>query len=114
MAKQIIILDHLGPGRFRFALWAAVPAGRQVFYAQAGKVSAWTGASLVENQALALGQVAEFVDTTAFTPGTSLAQVQTGLQQQWQDFQAEISAANRWVRYGSFWDGTTWTAGGAT
>lgn len=112
MAKQIIILDRVAPGRFRYALWAAVPAARQSFYAQVGRVSAWSAASLLENQALESGAVTEFVDTTAFLPGATLAEIQAGLQARWQQFQNEITARNPWVRQGTFFDGTIWTPGG--
>ena len=109
-AKRIIILERVGGGRVRYALWADVPVSRQPFYAQVGKVSAWKDASIAENTALATGQVAEFIDVVAID-GT-IVQVRDALQARWQDFQTDIINSNPWVRYGTSWDGTTWVAAG--
>jgi hypothetical protein len=111
MAKRVIILDMQG-GRVRYALWATVPAGREAFHARAGAVSQWTGASAEENAAIAAGQVVEFVDVLG-SNGTN-AQIRAALEARWTDYQAEITARNPWNRYGSFWDGTSWTAAGVS
>jgi hypothetical protein len=110
MAKQVIILDMQG-GRVRYALWATVPAGREAFYARTGATSAWTGASQAENDAIAAGTVTEFIDVLG-SNGTN-AQIRAALEARWADYQAEITARNLWSRYGSFWDGASWTAAGA-
>lgn len=111
MAKRIIILEHSG-GRLRYALWAAVPAGREAFYARLGAVSAWTGASAPENAAIAAGQVAEFTDVLG--KDGNAAALMAALEARWADYQAEITARNPWNRYGSFWDGTSWTVAGVS
>lgn len=113
--KQVIILekDESSPQvRFRFALWAVVPAARQSFYVNAALTSAFKSASGAEIAALQAGQVVERVDTVSFAAGTSIAVIQAALQSTWTDYQLAISAANPWVRYGTVWDGTSWAAGG--
>lgn len=115
MAKKIIVLEKSPEsGLFRAALWADVPVGRQIHYAKPGAVSAWVGASLAENTAIANGQIAERVITLAVSDGATNAQIRTALERGWTDYQAYITEFNPWFRYGSFYEGTTWTAGGAT
>ncbi len=121
-SKRIIILENqtqtqLGneaPKIFRAAFWADVPAARQAFYMKtATPFSAWPGASAAELTAIQTGTVTERVLTVPIAFNVNLASAQTALQAIWTDYQAEITAANPWNRYGSFWDGTTWTLGGA-
>lgn len=113
-AKRVIVLERLDAAqlRYRVAFWADVPAARRPFYAEAGRVSAWTGASAIENDALSTGAVAERVDVLSFPAGLGLAAVQASAQADWQRYQDEITAVNPWLRYGTFWDGAAWTLGG--
>lgn len=113
-AKRIIILEKTSdtPLIFRYALWADVPAARQSFYASPGAVSAWKDASGAENTAIATGAVAEKIDTVQVTPGTGIAVIELQLQDSWTNYQNLITNTNPWVRYGSLWDGTTWTLTG--
>lgn len=113
-AKRVIILDQVDQRTFRYVLWADVPVARRPFYAVAGKTSVWTGAAATDNAALTNGSVVERVDHVVVPEGTSLPDVRTLLQAQWVGFQDEITASNPWSRYGSFWDGTTWTPSGVT
>ncbi len=118
-AKRIIILDNktqptLGneaPRVYRAAFWADVPVARQPFYVTTA-VSAWAGAAAADNTAIQSGAVAERVVIATLPFNVTLLAAQTALQTMWTDYQAEITAANPWNRYGSFWDGATWTAGG--
>lgn len=115
MAKQIIVLDKIPEsGLYRGVLWADVPLGRQAFYAKTGAVSVWTGASGAENTAIAAGQVAEKVITLSVSDGATLAQLKAAFIEQQVLFQTFVTTYNPWSRYGSFYDGTVWTAGGAT
>ena len=111
MAKRIIVLDLTG-GTLRAALWADVPVARQPFYAQPGAVSAWKDASGPENAALASGAVAEKVIAYTPAPGETQAQGRAILIAKWTSWQAYVTATNPWARYGSFYDGSSWTAGG--
>jgi hypothetical protein len=97
------------PNTWQAALWADVPAARQTFYASSNAKSAWTGATAADNTNLQSGAIAEKIITQRVPPGTSIAQIETFLQNQWTAFQNEITNANPWVHYGSTWDGTTWT-----
>lgn len=110
--KRVIILERQSGGRFKYGLWADVPLSRQSFYANPNAKSQWLGATATENAAIAAGKVVEYVDVTAID-GT-VQQVQAALQARWNDFQKEINNKNPWIRYGTFWDGTSWTLGGAT
>lgn len=120
MARRIIILDRIkmnGRLAFNYALWADVPAARQAFYAVAGAKSVWTGASAEENAAIASGAVLEQVGTYQDrTPNASetIADVRAALVVLWTAFQDQVTNADvKWSRYGTSWDGTTWTAAGA-
>lgn len=115
MPKQIIVLEKAeAAGLYRAALWADVPVGRQAFYAKVGAVSVWTGASAGENALIAAGAVAEQVITITSADGATPAQLMAAVRQQFAVYQAFVTAYNPWSRYGSFYNGTTWTAGGAT
>lgn len=115
MAKQIIILERLNEPSdmcFRYAFWLTVPAGREVAYADAAKTSAFKNASTPELDAIKAGQIVEVVDTFAYSIGTPLATVQADLIARYNVAQAALAARNPTRRYGTFWDGTSWTAGG--
>jgi hypothetical protein len=109
--KTIIILENTG-NTYRYALWAAVPSARQAMYAVVGRVSAWKNASTAENAAIAAGQVVERVGEFVVDAGVTLATVRSQLVQLQADYQAEINLTNPWNRYGTFFDGTTWTSAG--
>lgn len=112
MAKRIIILERESPAKWTVCYWVDVPVVRQGFYA--GQTSRFTGATQAEKDALTSGAVYERVDTYSVEGTPTLASVQAALEVQWASIQAEINARNPWVRYGSFWDGTTWTLGGVS
>lgn len=117
ISKRVIVLEQLGtsPLMFRYLMWADVPAVRQPFYAakQAAMISAWKDAAAGDNTALQNGSVAERVDQATFAVGTTLPQAQAILQAIWSAYQAEITAANPWLRYGSVMDASNvWTMSG--
>ena len=115
---SVIILDRPEPTNqrvYRYVLWADVPVARRPFYAAlAGPtaVSAWKDALAADNTALQSGSVVEKVDTIQVPASATLAEIRSFLQARWTDFQASITTINPWQRYGTAWDGTTWTAGG--
>jgi hypothetical protein len=115
MAKRIIILERIGEPSdlsFNYALWADVPLARQPFYANPEAVSAYKGATAEELNAIKAGQIVEQVGSANFLAGTPLSTIKSYLQNKFAEFQQEITARNPWVRYGSYWDGTSWTEGG--
>jgi len=97
------------PSSYTFALWADVPAARQRFYANPNAKSAWLDATSQDNLNLQGGEVVETIVTQRVPAGTSISQMQVFMQSVWSSYQAQINAANPWVRYGSTWDGTTWS-----
>lgn len=114
---RIIVLNQLnGAARtgFNVVLWADAPAARQAFYANADAKSAWKDATALDLTDIRSGSVVEKV--IAYEPdGAKTQAVMRGeLEAIWQIFQTEVTARNPWVRYGSTWDGTSWTAGGVS
>jgi hypothetical protein len=111
MAKQIVILERNdgAPISFRVAYWLTVVAGRQAYYAKPGLVSQWKDASAPENAAIAAGQVYEVVELHEVAPGANLAAIQAELQAIYTAKQAAFTASNVPNKYGSSFDGTTWT-----
>ena len=115
MARQIILLERLNEPSdmtFRYVLWATVPAARVSAYANATATSAFRDATAPELAAIQAGQVAERVDVFQAPIGTPIAQVQSALITAFTRYQAQINAFNPTVRYGTAWDGTSWTVAG--
>lgn len=127
MAKKIIVLDRVGEPMdiaYRVAFWLTVPATRYAFYVKPAGVDAvglpvlfksqYKDATEAENQDLRDGKVEEVIETFILDPGLTLNQVLVKLQAEYNKKQAWITTINPWVRYGSYWDGTSWTAGGVS
>lgn len=112
MARLKIIVLEVSGRDVHYALWADVPEARQPFYADATKVSAWKDALAADNTALQNGSVVEEVRYSTFNSGETLAQIKAALVIASNDFQANTTAHNPWGRYGTVWDGTSWTNGG--
>lgn len=115
MAKQIIILDRLNEPSdmtFRYVLWATVPVARVAAYANVTAVTAFKNASAPEIAAIQAGQIAEKVDVFQAPIGTAIAAIQAALITAFNTWQAQVNATNSTQRYGTFWDGATWTVAG--
>jgi|SRR5215469_16247050 len=108
---RVVILDQTldDANTYRFMMWADVPAARQQYYANANAKSAWNGATAADNTNLQTGSVVEQVTVQRIPGGSSLAQIENFLQNAWTNFQNNVNNNNPWLRYGSTWDGTTWT-----
>ena len=111
MAKQIIVLETTPKGRLRAAFWLSVPVARQPFYADAGKKSQYKDATAGELSSITSGAVVEQVGEFV-VGGMTNAQIRTMLQAEFTTRQNAISTDNPWTRYGTSWDGATWTNGG--
>lgn len=113
MARKIIILESnpVLPGEitFRFAMWADVPVTRQARYANPALTSDVNGATASELDAIRSGAVVERIEEGRWPKGTTVPQVQAELIKRFQAFQADVSTDNRWARYGTSWDGASWT-----
>jgi len=127
MPKKIIILDRVGEPSdvaYRVAFWLTVPSTRYAFYVKPAGMnpdgspipfkSAWKDATEADNQDLRDGKVLEVIETYTLPAGVTLAQVQTFLQNKFTEKQDWLNSINPYVRYGSYWDGTSWTAGGVS
>src|SRR3954468_15495020 len=117
MGKKIIVLDRdtssTQTPSYRVAFWADVPVTRQAFYALiAPTKSAWKDAAAAEITAITTGAVVERVESISVPPGAILSDIQLILTNRFNDYQTFITNINPWLRYGSFWDGVSWTAGG--
>jgi hypothetical protein len=112
MARQIIILDQPGlPSDLRYyvAFWLAVPTARQPFYANAALKSRVIGITAPELSALQNGQFIEHVEEASYPLGTGLPAIGADLVRRFDEQQSMLNAQNPWNRYGTFYDGTSWT-----
>jgi hypothetical protein len=108
---RVIILNETAddPDTYNVLFWADVPTARQSHYADPNKVSAWLNATTADNDALKSGAVVEQQGIARHAQGTGMTAIQAFLQQRWQDYQTFITNSNPWQRFGSTWDGATWT-----
>jgi len=108
---RVIILDATAEDSdtYNIVLWADVPAGRASWYAKTGAVSAWKDATATDNTAIANGSVAESLTVQRVPKGSGQPARQQFLQDLWTGWQTFVTNNNPWQRYGSTWDGTTWT-----
>ena len=112
----IVILERtsVNPQTVQFVLRANVPAGRQSYFANTEKTSAFPGISVGDLADLRAGVFIEKTDSVS-TGSLTIAQVGTQLVAAQQAFQARVTADaehNPYKFYGSTWDGTTWTVRG--
>jgi hypothetical protein len=127
MAKKIIILDRVGEPSdvaYRVAFWLTIPSTRWAFYAKPAGMnpdgtpslfkSQYKDATDAENQDLRDGKVMEVIETYYKPAGSTIAQIMTFLQGEYIEKQAFFDSINPYNRYGSYWDGTSWIAGGVS
>ncbi len=107
--RLITILDTDNGGRIKFAMQATVPASRQLFYANPNAKSAYNAASAGEITALQNGSVVESIGILQ-VDGLTLTQIKQSLATTQSNFQNFINNNNPWARYGTSFDGTTWTS----
>lgn len=113
MARKIIILDRTDiPSdlNFNVAFWADVPVARQSFYANPTATSQVKNATAGELSAIQGGTIKEQVKKFNFPANTPIATIQAALIAEFNTFQTYINSYNPWVRYGTYWDGTSWTS----
>jgi len=113
MSKKIIVLEKLPANQFLVCFWVAVPSPRISYHENASATSAYKGATAEELGALRDGSVVERTETVTVPPSATMADMQTQLEAMWQMFQTAISNEVTYLRYGTNWDGTTWTLAGA-
>jgi hypothetical protein len=109
---QVILLDMLGDsGDYRVVFWLDVVETRRKFHASPTATSAFLDATPDEIAALQSGAVVEYVERFDRPAGTTLAQLRAALVARHGELQTRLTNTSRWNRYGTRWDGTTWTAG---
>lgn len=107
--KRIIVLDRIGPKAYRVALWAEVPPILQAAQARIAKPTEFEFATQEEKDAILSGQIVEkVIEIEADT----LAQARQDLIATWTAFQNNVSSVTKRSLYGTYYDGTSWTAGG--
>ena len=112
MARKIIVLDRTGlpsDQNYRVAFWLDVVAARQPFYANAAFTSQVKDATQAEIDALRAGAVVEEILEVPSPAAASQATLLAAIVARYQTRQAEFTARNPFQRYGSYWDGTSWT-----
>ena len=112
MAKQIIILGRPDNNRFTVAYWLQVPVARRPFYANTDAVSQYKNIDSQELTDLKAGVFVEQVEEHGYGEGMTIGQIQASLIQEFNRKQTAVSNKNSWNRYGTFYDGASWTAGG--
>lgn len=117
--KKIIILDKLNDGpntkpTFNYLMWADVPQTRWQYFSNPSAISAYSLATVFEINALKSGMIVEKVDYFTVPANSTFASMRAELTDIYNQFQSEISgnAKNSWQRYGTFWDGNSWTNSG--
>lgn len=117
--RKIIVLQReddpsqSGNIHYLFLYWLTVPTARQPFYANASFVSLAIGTetpSTGDLASLRSGALVEEQHDAFWINGTPISQIQSDLINDYNASQARINAYNPWVRYGTSWDGTSWTA----
>lgn len=112
MARKIIILDRTGlpsDQNYRVAFWLDVEPERQTFHANAAATSAVKGITAPELALIQSGAIIEEVIDVAAPASATQGQLLAAVVARYTERQAQITDRNQWARYGSFWDGTSWT-----
>lgn len=120
ITTRIVALEKADPEKadaenrgFRVALWVVPPVQRQPYWKLAAPAkSQYANATQEENDAIANGALVESVETITLPSSMTMAEFQAVAEQRWTTFNTQVQAYNPWRRYGTKWDGTTWTLGG--
>jgi hypothetical protein len=108
----IIQLERTGmpsDQNFRVAFWLDVPAARQSYYADASLTSAFKGITAPELAAIRSGEVIEVVEVLPKLASGTVGEWRADAVVRFNQLQTELNNRNPWARYGTRWDGTTWT-----
>jgi len=110
VATRIVILEKIEAQRWRYVMWADVPAGRESHYADPNKKSAYKDISASDLTKIQAGTIVEAVDIVAVAPGSGITVVEAALQDSFAAYQSSVTSGNPWIRYGSIWDDVAgWT-----
>lgn len=115
MARKIIILDRVDEPsdlNFNVVFWLTVKTVRQVYNADATKVSKVKDATTQEIQDIKDGKIVEVLEKASFPSSAQSTDVRTKLVARYNELQADLDTKNPWKFFGTFWDGTAWNSGG--
>ena len=113
--KKIIILERQGTvSDCNYCFWLEVPAARQAFYVNTEATSTFKNATIQEIQDIKDGKVKEVTGYKTYEASTTAGQVKADLISMYNSLQDEVDNYNPWIKYGSFWDGSSWTVGGVS
>lgn len=122
--KRIIILGRSEEGdprggqqaawaapSFSYLLRADVPMAHQKHHVDPEAASAYVDITPQELAEIRAGKVVERVGDTSISPGYTMAEMQSDLEEIWQRFQDEVTRGDDWKHYGTSWDGSSWLLG---
>lgn len=96
---QAICLEKSGPNTFKFAIWADVPATRQLFYANPNATSAWKNASTGDIANLQSGAVVERIYKFDVSSTDTVATVEAAMAGTAAQVQLDVNNFNPWIFY---------------
>jgi hypothetical protein len=113
--KQIIVLSQQSNGiqvNYNVLFWYPITLNPVTQTAGSAWVPSGTsaGASAAENSAIQAGTIREEGGSFSFPVGTPVAAIESVLQQAWAKRNAQIAGQGANQFYGSWYDGTQWSA----
>ena len=115
MAKKIIVLEKTPQQNYfivNYLFWLDVPANQQTLRANVNLTSSFAGATSEELQNIKDGKVVELTGTSSYNLDATNQTIAVDLQQKFINEQAGLTGSHKFIYYGTFWDGTTWTIQG--
>jgi hypothetical protein len=116
-ATPEIIILQISPGStgdtvFNYLYWIPISTAAAI---PTTSSSAWTGATVAENQAIQNGTILEENRIGTAFASMTLGQIETNLVNGWNTENTRISnLQNPMQYYGSIYDGTSWTLGASS
>lgn len=116
MPRKIIALEQTAaPSDYKVVFWLDVAAARRFFYANPSATSVVKDATQAELDAIRSGAIVEEVvvaEAGGRAGGKTDAQAATGLIALYNARQSALATSPILQKYGTFWDGTSWTVKG--
>jgi hypothetical protein len=115
MAKKIIVLERQGTvNDCNYIFWLDVPTERHKFYANAGATSQYKDADATELDNIRTGKIKEVSGYKTYEASTTIVKVKADLISMYNSQQNQVNDYNPWVKYGSYYDGSSWTVQGVS
>lgn len=110
--NRIVILERVTKRAYRVVFRTTTPVALQSYYADPAKTALWPDAPAADTTSLQDGSEHEASDHITIEPGATQPEIAALLEATWADFNARVQAYNPWPKYGTRWDGTSWTVEG--